>query len=845
MSYRPPGTLGVLRILAGNSMRRLFRAADVQKSKRQHEAARPRHGDRQRPGNEPARSKGPRRRKATRRKSGSGMMWLMLLMVPLFVFQSMLMSRRAVDNLSIAAHRTAPGEGRLVVPKDLYWEIYKVANKGPDQVAAVLAENGIDEQHRPPRSRIERAVAARASDGLDKAGMYLKRERGPDGFRWRSDEARRLFVQCGATLLLLLTVMGLCSAFGAANTSLGGGDWVQWWLMTFPVATRSLVLARALEFSLVQFFPWFTLFPLSYQLLSALGQPWALPIAIAATLATTFLSGAVRLWGETHLRLRFSLHTIKNIQGACTLLSLAMIGLVFWLGLTEQTPFVFVDVAGALPEWLTLLPGAWPIGLPGFGALAAIVGIVVTCAAFGFSIASTSRSLRGGVMRTGGVDAGQRRGLRTWARGVGLSLGGKELALLKRDRTFLVQTLLVPLFIIVLQLIVNPKIGDAEGVGVAIIAYVVGFYGATGGCFQVLSSEGRALWMLYSLPISAEQVLRHKTRVWATVCCVFGTVGLVVFSARGGFDAGQFAVDLLFVLAGVWCAAHIAAAISVMGANTTPDSVQRQPKQRYAWLFLFLAGSYSAVLGLPEPGHRIAGATVFATISYAMWQRAADRMRWLLDPVTDPRDRLTLIDAGGAMLAFFMLQLATFAIVYAVTEAMMWSLTIGFVVGGTVTLAFYLVRLPARGVPLAAELGMRARPRAALATTAIGVLVGGALGGLALLYLRWLEEVAPAQVPPVPPEDFVALLVLGVCAAPVIEELLFRGLLLGALRRSTSTIVALLWSSLVFTFVHPMASWPPVFLVGVACAALRHRGGFLPACMVLHAVYNAIVIGLR
>ena len=35
-------------------------------------------------------------------------------------------------------------------------------------------------------------------------------------------------------------------------------------------------------------------------------------------------------------------------------------------------------------------------------------------------------------------------------------------------------------------------------------------YGATGGCLQVLSSEGRALWMLYSLPLSAQEALRRK-----------------------------------------------------------------------------------------------------------------------------------------------------------------------------------------------------------------------------------------------------------------------------------------------------------------------------------------------
>ena len=91
----------------------------------------------------------------------------------------------------------------------------------------------------------------------------------------------------------------------------------------------------------------------------------------------------------------------------------------------------------------------------------------------------------------------------------------------------------------------------------------------------------------------------------------------------------------------------------------------------------------------------------------------------------------------------------------------------------------------------------------------------------------------------------ITMMVMAVAAAPVVEELLFRGLVFGALLRTTSPLIAALWSTLLFTFVHPMVSWPAVFALGLLCAALRHRGGFLPACMAAHAVYNAVVIGLR
>ena len=73
MSYRPPGTVAVLRLLAKTSVLRLLRAAQVNRQKRQAKQARPaRRG--------PA-TTGAARRRPTSRKRGDGLLWLMVLMV--------------------------------------------------------------------------------------------------------------------------------------------------------------------------------------------------------------------------------------------------------------------------------------------------------------------------------------------------------------------------------------------------------------------------------------------------------------------------------------------------------------------------------------------------------------------------------------------------------------------------------------------------------------------------------------------------------------------------------------------------------------------------------------------
>ena len=69
MSHRPPGTLQVLRLLAFHSILRMLRAAHVTRQKRQaQQKTVPSIGT-------------TTNRQATPKKAGSGLMWLMALMV--------------------------------------------------------------------------------------------------------------------------------------------------------------------------------------------------------------------------------------------------------------------------------------------------------------------------------------------------------------------------------------------------------------------------------------------------------------------------------------------------------------------------------------------------------------------------------------------------------------------------------------------------------------------------------------------------------------------------------------------------------------------------------------------
>ncbi|PTT74938.1 CPBP family intramembrane metalloprotease domain-containing protein, partial [Pelomonas sp. HMWF004] len=87
------------------------------------------------------------------------------------------------------------------------------------------------------------------------------------------------------------------------------------------------------------------------------------------------------------------------------------------------------------------------------------------------------------------------------------------------------------------------------------------------------------------------------------------------------------------------------------------------------------------------------------------------------------------------------------------------------------------------------------------------------------------------------------LAVLCVVAAPVFEEFIFRGLIFGGLRRSLPLWPAAAASAAVFAVVHPPVSIIPVFFLGLCTALAYERGRSLLAPMVVHAVYNAVVVG--
>ena len=95
-----------------------------------------------------------------------------------------------------------------------------------------------------------------------------------------------------------------------------------------------------------------------------------------------------------------------------------------------------------------------------------------------------------------------------------------------------------------------------------------------------------------------------------------------------------------------------------------------------------------------------------------------------------------------------------------------------------------------------------------------------------------------------------AVSLFGVLFAPFFEELFFRGLLYPALRERTGLAPAILLTTIGFTAMHGPEwnfAWGPLLILGVVglvVTLVRERTGSLAASWIVHAVYNALLLGI-
>lgn len=150
---------------------------------------------------------------------------------------------------------------------------------------------------------------------------------------------------------------------------------------------------------------------------------------------------------------------------------------------------------------------------------------------------------------------------------------------------------------------------------------------------------------------------------------------------------------------------------------------------------------------------------------------------------------------------------------------------------------------------LARDFGLVARAKDAVSGIPVGIVSQLVVVPLIYLPFRSLIDVDDLDEPARELADkahgfgFLALAVVLVIGAPIVEELFFRGLLLRSLSRRFGDRWALAGSSFGFALAHLEGlQFPALLAVGVVFGLLAQRAGRLGPSIFAHAAFNLVVV---
>lgn len=843
-----------------------------------------------------------RSRTGTGRKGSFSIGLLVVLFFPLLLWQALMIGTMTLNRVTQAtrvAEAFAADESTILLSRRDYRRLedeqhdldqQRARSDDPELIAAKLADCLEDLDRRldldefaytgAEGSRAQRSV----SDEERRAEVFERFERlGAAGFvaaeariqlaprrgAWQAGPATRNAQHVLALLFALMFFGFTCFSLATKNQDLGRVNWSFEWLFSFPARASTLFVAKLFEYALVNPIGWIGFGPFTFVLLYSGGLQLlaALAGALCATFGLNLLVGAAQLLLETWLRLRLPLARVKNIQAGCTLLGILALYAVLAFAVSQSPPAWLFDLVERVPGLFEWLPTALPALLAHPAGLAAPIAVGLTLAAAFVlgSVALSAHLVRRGLVCSAAPAAGERGLAAARRRSASDSrlrlrgLFGRELRLLLRDRTFLVQTILVPLLIIGFQIVINPALLGAAGEDfrhAATLAFGISAYVTLAVSTTILSAEGQALWLLYTFPEPLESIFRRKVRLWVLLGLAYATAIMLLVGSPGPTLSDL--AHALLALGGVWIFAYVAAGLGMLGSDPFESEPQRRIRPGILYLMMLLASGYGLALHTPIWFQKPAPIVLTAAVAYAIWETVRERIPFLLDPVARPRPRIMLGHGLIAALAFFVAH-ALIGLTIGITKLssldgpgpspadVTWSYAIAGLLVGVTTVAV-LVRSGIADLPT--ELGLRRAPGgpSTLRALAEGLVAGGLAALVAGLYLlavqerTWFQEIVETSRMMGFDGGSIGVVILGVICAPLVEELIFRGLVFHGLQHRLSPFAAALASAALFALVHPFVSWLPVFGLGLATAAVYQRTRLLAAPIVCHALYNALVL---
>jgi ABC-2 type transport system permease protein len=665
------------------------------------------------------------------------------------------------------------------------------------------------------------------------------------------------------SLLFIAAILG-----SLAGRELSQPDWDLEWLVTLPMRMPLLLWSRIMERAIANPIGLLTLWPAATLLAWISGYRWTAALIGALSIIPLLLLAALfRTLVDTGLRMSLAPSRLRNLQALLSVVSILLLYLVISLGLTSPLAFVlnwardFPAWGGWLPPGLVVRALNAPDLLSQLRFAFLLLGEVAIALMLG--LAFLTHQLRGGVVAASSRETGRATNAplphstvlapapAAEARSLLGTVQRRELRLLSRDRSFLVQTLVLPVVIVFSQIVFQGRLHGSSllamsNATVASIAFAIAAYTLMMSAFQTLISEGGALWLLFTVPRSIESILGEKARLWAVLALLYPlTVFIIAIALRPHVDI-ELVGFAAIVLLGVPIYAVIAVSLGVFGCDPLAQEVRTKLRPTYVYLFTMLAGLYTYAIFASEWWQKIVVIVLSGLLSLALWQKARDELPYLLDPAASPPARVSTSDGVIAAMLFFVVQGITLAIFMASTHHLSGTAIVtAYSIAGAITFSvFRLVYWRSKTVGIPEVFGAGA---AQAAGWGVGAGLVAALGGVGYIYalkrLDVLQDVMRESAKGL--SAGVWILLLAVVAAPIFEEFIFRGLIFGGLRRSLGALPAIAASAAVFAIVHPPVSMIPVFGLGLCAAFAFDRSKLLLAPMIAHGIYNAAVLAYQ
>jgi hypothetical protein len=675
----------------------------------------------------------------------------------------------------------------------------------------------------------------------------------------------------GSFLLLWWFAMVVCQGEGL-ELDLQRRRHPMWeWLLSHPVGAGGVFLAEMLSPLFAN--PTYWTAPLFAGILYGASQ------GAGAGLAAAFLVGipiaiAAACLGKA-LEITAVLRLPVRSRGA-------VIGILGWFGYASM---VSLFLAGTvLPRLAAAMAGridpanalSWPLlglflGQRADGGFSFVQGLLFCWIACAFvvtgSVILSARSIRNGLSGAFASDTLPARPARK-ARFGRDPLFRKEYLWFVRDRSAIVQTILIPVTIAGFQLFnLRAILRHAEdswnylsGTAIFFGTYFLWILGP-----KSLTSEGSALWIALTWPRGLESILKAKAWLWSMIAS--GLVIIALLAACWFFPYEYWKIAL--VAAGWICFSRSMAekAVTLVTVVSESGEPEKIPSGR-RWAAQLGMLTFAIGIVTQQWNLAVVGIVYSWITAAAMWENLRARLPFLYDPWSE---RLppppTLMHAMVSI--SILVECASIVTALVLATAGRGSLavvqSVGYAicaVGVSIGVTHFLSRRGVSPVQIwcwsdapeqePAKSWVRsyvAADRGDLGWLLFGIGAGVFLGLIAHLYLlaiATIPSVAQAiqasrhQIQDIPGMA-TAYAVMAIGFAPFAEEYLFRGLVFRTLDREWGGWKAVAGAALFFAIYHPPLAWLPVSLMGGANCLLFKKSRRLAPAVLLHMAYNLVV----